>query len=371
MRVFLVIFSVYLIGLFSHALYLGKTVYGDGVYYYAWLQSIAIDHDIDFTNDYQKLGVRQERTPTGMLRNVYSIGPALLWLPAYVGAHAIFRGVGNELSYQMIIGLVNAFYVFVGLLLLYRLLAHHYSRRISMLAVGAIAFATNLYFYGAIDPVNSHAVSFFASVLFLSLLSHQEKNWAAIGISLALLGLIRPQDLLFGILLIPYLSRRMVPGFAIGFLVAFLPQMYLWHLFYGSWWANPYLAEGLGFHFLSPHLVGVLFSPNNGLFLWTPILLLATIGLLHLAAKDHRRKLWIFLLAAQWYLVASWSVWSQGGSYSGRMFISLLPIFAFGLAELFAWISTRKFLARSLHLVIIAPLSIINILLIVGYLATH
>ncbi len=370
-HVFLVIFVMYIAGFLSHAMYLKKTVYGDGVYYYAWLQSLTIDHDTDFTNDYKALGVHQQRTPTGMLRNVYSIGPALFWFPPYVIAHTILRGVGNEFPYQLIIGAVDMLYTMVGLLLLSKLLSRTYATQISLFVTAAIAFATNLYFYGAIDPVNSHAVSFFTSVVFLCLLAQEKKQWTTIGICLGLLGLIRPQDLLFGILLIPFLNWRMIIPVTIGLLLTFLPQVYLWHLFYGSWLVSPYVAEGLGFTLGHPHLLEVLFSPNNGLFFWTPILAIATIGLCRLTVKDKQKISWLLLIIAQWYLIASWSIWSQGGSYSGRMFISILPLFAFGLAEVFDWMGKKLVLPEYLYLVMVGPLSAINILFIIEYLFTH
>lgn len=163
----------------------------------------------------------------------------------------------------------------------------------------------------------------------------------------------------------------MVIPTAVGFLVTFLPQIYLWHVLYGSWITSPYFTQGLGFNLLSPHLLEVLFSPNNGLFFWTPILAIAIIGLVRASMHDRKKIFWLLLVISEWYLIASWAVWWQGGSYSGRMFISLLPLFAFGLAEIFQWLKTKMLLGEYLSLVIVGPLAMINFVFMVGYLFTH
>src|SRR5712671_819211 len=67
-------------------------VHGDGVGYYAYAQSLVIDHDLRFEDDWRKAnpGFLQERvdadgrllpeeyTVTGHLRNHFSVGPAIL-----------------------------------------------------------------------------------------------------------------------------------------------------------------------------------------------------------------------------------------------------------------------------------------------------
>lgn len=75
-------------------------VESDGIYYYHFVVSLVLDGDLDFTNDYQRvpLDTRTEQnldldpyrflqlphSLTGKPRNIYPIGPALLWLPFLV-----------------------------------------------------------------------------------------------------------------------------------------------------------------------------------------------------------------------------------------------------------------------------------------------
>ena len=66
----------------------GRIVNGDAIQYYAYLRSLAIDGDLDFTNDYQILygthDTSSSDTATGRPPNIYSIGPALLWSPFFL-----------------------------------------------------------------------------------------------------------------------------------------------------------------------------------------------------------------------------------------------------------------------------------------------
>ena len=59
----------------------------DGKGYYAWLRSLALDHDVDFRNDFQLLYPPDplpdtlRRTPRGLIENKYPIGVALTEVP--------------------------------------------------------------------------------------------------------------------------------------------------------------------------------------------------------------------------------------------------------------------------------------------------
>ncbi|MDD1444350.1 hypothetical protein MEO93_29230, partial [Dolichospermum sp. ST_sed3] len=245
-------------------------------------------------------------------------------------------------------------YALVGLVLLYRF--------VPIAVIVAIAGGSNLLFYGSVDTVNSHAVSFFAVCVFLSLLRSSKRNWVTIGASLGLIALIRTQDLIYVFLLRPGLAAsqgRALRKFAFGFLIIFLPQLFAWFMTTGNV-ISPYLTGNEGFNFLHPHILEVLFSLQNGLFLWTPIVLLGIFGL-----KD---KLMLAVFFLQLYLVSSWSSWNQGASYSGRMFVSLLPLIAIGLSHLFSTLRRIKLQGLSLYLAVIFPLTLINTIMIISFL---
>lgn len=340
-KIFLFIAICYLGIFFSHAFFLNKTVYGDGIYYYSWLRNAVVDHTIEVAAP----------------GNKYSIGPAILWSPGFLFVHAIVRGTGYELPYQLAVGFMSVCYALIGLLLLYRF--------VQLPALVAIAGASNLLFYGSVDTVNSHALSFFAVCLYLSFLYAKQKNWFLIGACLSLITLIRPQDIILAILCFSFARTLLakqgesLKKFVLGFFVVFSFQLFTWYATTGSF-TSPYLTGSEGFDFLHPHILEVLFSPQNGLFLWTPIVLLGLLGL--------RNKLMIFVVLLQMYFVASWSSWNQGASFSGRMFVSVLPLIGIGLSNLFSKLYKIKLKGLILYLAVIFPLTLINMILIFSFL---
>jgi len=81
---------------------LNPWVRGDGVGYYAFARALLIQHNLDFAQDYEHAneGFREARldatgapkkefrTPNGHLDNHFTVGPAMLWAPFLLIAHA-------------------------------------------------------------------------------------------------------------------------------------------------------------------------------------------------------------------------------------------------------------------------------------------
>lgn len=360
----LLIVAVYILGFATHTRYLQKTVYGDGVFYYSWLRSLVVDHDINFTNEYAHESVTQPYTLSGIPGNKYSIGPALLWSPAYISTHQLVRGTGWELPYQVAVGATSVAAALCGIILLSTLLPTPPATRALTLLI--VAGSTNLLFYGSLDTVNSHALSFFCAVVYLVLLSKKQPSWLAIGITLALLASVRLQDLIYILFLIPLRKNIQWTPLVTGFAFAFLPQLAAWYFLYGTL-TNPYIAGGETFDLTRPHILGVLFGPQSGLFLWTPMV---AVGLMGLFLNTKKYWLALVVFTAQLYMVASWSTWWQGASVSGRMFVSTLPLVALGLSE----IVTRAYSHRLLHTILplmILGISALNLMGIFYYVFTY
>src|SRR5262245_16058056 len=68
----------------------------DAAYYYAYLPSLVLDRDLDFTNQYQvtQNWYRFGPTPIGRPGNVFGIGPAIFELPAFLVGHGLARLAG-------------------------------------------------------------------------------------------------------------------------------------------------------------------------------------------------------------------------------------------------------------------------------------
>jgi hypothetical protein len=373
---FILLFSVYVTIFLLHAKIVGKTAYGDGIFYFSWVRSLSFDRDVDMKNDYVCFGVTATEQPPGTnnrIGNKFSIGPALVWSPSFLVTKTIFGGNGCSLPYQVAVGLTSVLAAITGLIFLYRTLIGFYPQSVSVLSIAGIAFATNMLFYGAVDPVNSHAVSFFAACVLLTALYGSEHISSVIaGAALGLLLATRPQDMLYFLLIIPLYKRMNFYRFFLGFLIMFLPQLLAWQALYGKFWISPYLTGSEGFDFLHPHILGVLFAPSSGLFLWTPVVFIACVGIPILFMK--KRGIGIpalIIVAFQLTLIASWSSWWQGASYSGRMFIGTLPLVGFGLSEIFWLIKKRFFQGAFLVRMIVLSLSLLNMLNIIRFLLTN
>ena len=129
---------------------------------------------------------------------------------------------------------------------------------------------------------------------------------------------------------------RLLVRMAATTVVIVAPQLAIYYQATGRLLVSSYGA--LGFTFASPHLFGVLFSVQKGLFFWSPLLLLAFAGLPMLRGSARAFFLpaaVIFALDA--YLIASWWDWQFGGSYGHRGFVDLFPVLAIGLAAFFEW----------------------------------
>jgi len=377
---FFTICFMYLALFTAKAVYLNKTVYGDGVYYYSWLHSPAIDHDVSFQNEYDRLGGKQPPTPLGAVGNVYPIGPAIFWTPFYLPLQMLLGGDGYSFLYQYITGAVSCLYAIAGLIFLYRLLAKYFSEEVSALTIIGIAFGTNLFFYGSLDTVNSHSFSFFVATILLTLIM-QKNSLVLIGLCTGVLSLMRTQDAIFLLLSFPIiinsigeqnrrsaiiLQVRNILMLIAGFIVGFLPQLVAWQVVYGTFTRSPYMDSYHYFNFFRPHLVEVLFSTNSGLFFWTPLTALCLLGIFYKGKISGIQKtFFVLLFIVQWFLIASWSFWWQGESYSGRMFISLLPILSIGLGNI---LSRQYSLTRW---TIVSLFSVANAGAIVYFLATH
>lgn len=358
---FVSIVCVYILGNVLHAAFVGKTVYGDGVYYYSWLHSLILEQNINFESEYNHLGGNQPYLSTRIPSNKYSIGPALLWTPQYLLIHRFVRTNGYTLPYQLSVSITSVCAVLFGLVLLTRLYAK--KPQSSMIALLLLAFATNLFFYGSIDTVNSHAVTFFWASIYVVLLTIKPTPWLAAGLALGALSATRLQDSIYILLVLPYWYTMNKRSFFVGLTIAIAPQIIVWYLLYGSL-INPYLRGGEGFSLFSPHILGVLFRKENGLFLWTPVVLFGLIGLF---LKRQKYVLPIIIICLQIYLVSTWSTWWQGASYSGRMLVSILPLIYIGLVEAVERFSKVISSGKSLLLLALS-LCGVNTLLIISFL---
>lgn len=164
------------------------------------------------------------------------------------------------------------------------------------------------------------------------------KNLIAVALSAALIILVKPSEIICG--LIPVLwgvynketwaaKWKLIWSYRKQFIIAILaalilllPQLLYWKITAGSFIYDTYKNPGVGLDFLSPHIFNVLFSFRKGWLLYTPIMFFALIGFVFLYKKQRENFLAVliyFLIA--FYIISSWTEWWYGGGYSMRPLI--------------------------------------------------
>ena len=355
----------------------------DEVEYVAHLRSFIFDGDLDFTNEYehfyrenpQGLAAFKEtfldRREPGTNRpiNFAPIGSAVVWSPFYLAAHGLvraglLRGPADGLSraYTGAIAYGSASLAIVGFLLAFVTLKKYFgmSEGASLLAVFAGWFGTPALYYMTVAPAFAHAPSIFAvSLLFFLWLRAREKDgvidWVLMGLAAGLSMLIREQGALFLVapgldLLLRFvkgdLSRALERGAAVlgaAFLV-FFPQLLAYRALNGTFAPSQLVQRKLDY--ASPHFFEVLVDPSHGLLFWTPVLLVAFLGIVRAIPKAGLPGLFSAIaLLLQVYINGSVLSWHQAGAFGSRRFVDstvLLVIgFAFGLTVLST--RTQKF----------------------------
>lgn len=366
-------------------------VRGDGVGYYAFARSMLIEHRLDFTSDWQHANSsfrlyrldaagnvpRNQYTSTGHIANHFAVGPAILWSPFLIAAHAgvlAWDRLGGHVAadgyskpYLVAMAVGTAFYGFAALWLAFQLARQYVAERWAFLATVAIWFASSLPMYMYFNPSWSHAQSAFAVALFLWywMRTRSARTWAQWAILGILGGLMMDVYYITAVvLLLPALEsiagyRASLLGkasepawrlllknmiFAAALVAAFLPTLVAKKIIYGSYFYMGYTER---WFWNSPAFLKVCFSSEHGLFTWTPILLLAVAGLVVLRRYEPTLALYLIIVFAAFvYALGCYQDWHGISSYGSRFFVGLTAFFVLGLAALFDWLA-REWKERS------------------------
>jgi len=362
-------------------------VRGDGVGYYAYARALLIQHNLDFTADYQHANTsfregrldefgqpRSDfRTPTGHLENHFTIGPAILWSPFLLIAHAgvlLARSFGSTVPadgfsapYRFAMALGTAFYGFLALFLAFRIARKFVSDRCALFATLAIWGGSSLAVYMYFNPSWSHAHSAFIVAVFFAYWLHTRDQrsvpqWIILGAIAGLMLDVYYANAMLLVLLvleallalrdaiqhrassIPALLARYLL-FSVTLFICFLPTLLSKKIVYGSLFESGYVPISL-WNWKSPYFLQVLFSANHGLFSWTPLLILSSIGIFLFWSKAPRIGGPVLCtVLAFYYFIASYPDWAGISSFGNRFFVSLTVFFVLGLAILLQRITER------------------------------
>jgi hypothetical protein len=303
----------------------------------------------------------------------YTCGNALMTFPFYYTGHCLAKSKGwpvdgMSLPYQASLVAASLFWGILGLYFVARTLRQWYPPGVTAITLLLVGLGTNYLYYAAIESGFTHPLNFFWFAFGTWALTRwlRDGRWrdaALLGLACGFIALVRATDLVFGVFVAVLLVARWmqlsaVPDrrrllmqalLVVGIMIAlFSIQMGYWKWATGHWLFDSYRGEY--FNFAQPHILDGLFSYRKGWFVYTPLALFATLGIVVLWRRDRALGL---ALAAFWllnvYVVFSWVEWWYGGGFGARAMAQSMAVLSLPLAALVnalrARLRTRPFLA--------------------------
>lgn len=333
----------------------------DGLAYFMWLHSVARDHDLDLANQaehFADLNSYQAffNEETGQYASVFPYGSAFLYLPWYWFASAANRlpqfhiNDSYFLRYQGVVFPYSFFTMlgsnlFASLAVVLALITANKmtSPAASLLSSLALFLATPLLYYSTIEPFMSHVPgTLLTAMLIYILVGYRERTaaWFFMGFISGLALLVRWQLVLFavpiGLLALVKRRWKKLSLFALGFLLLGWHLPFSWQRMYGNPWVVPAAIQGQQDFLAGPvYIKEVLLSPERGLLLWSPLVVLAIIGLILLYRLDRDLSIVLALMfVLQVLMNASLHDWGGGWAFGMRRMTELYPVWVIGLAVL-------------------------------------
>jgi len=348
-RLFILQFLIATLIFLAHYFIVGQAVYGDGRIYYAYAVSLYFDHDLDTRNQLPQLP--ELSNPS------HPIGSGLAYLPPLILANFVSNLFSLHLPplshlYQITTGLYLVFLSSIGLYLTYRTLTRFFSATTSLLALTTLWLTTNLFFYTAIDLLNSHPVSFFLASLTLNIATSKKitnKHVYLIALLTGFATSVRDQDIISYLPLL-FLSlyklnyvtklKNMIFPTSLSLLLIFvglLPQT-IFRLTYHHQLTSAWLSP-TNWDIFHPKIINLLVGPERGLLFYSPLIYAALWGLSKW--KHQLAKVGTITFTLQFLLISVWWAWHQGASYGIRMLISTYPLISLGMGYFFSRLSVN------------------------------
>ena len=295
----------------------------------------------------------------GHLTSAYPIGTALLTAPLYAVYYLFlqiqFSISGIELNifstdfeaYRIFFEkITSVFLTSTSVSLFFLILSSRFSTAPAIITSVIFAFGTNTWAVSS-QALWQHTASNFSLLLCIFLFiqgeryeKNRDKYFLMSGFFCGLLPVIRPSNLLFFIALILFSLmslRRKSVLFCLGSLSILVAVVWNLHYFnnllsggYGFLYGKDMLYEFSIYTFFT-NIIHLCLSPSRGLFVYSPVLILALPGLLQLWKYRSGRfeKLFIHLAIAAFGIFSSfcfYRIWWGGYSFGPRLLIDLLPV---------------------------------------------
>ena len=343
----------------GYYLYLPSTFIYDDVKELKWFPEKDSIYQMSGGHFYQ--GIQLEN---GNYTFKYLSGVAIMETPFFFIGHQIAKwenepqdGFSWPYQYAILFGAI--FWFFIGLMILRKVLLVYFNEWVTAITLLLLCVTSNLIQYVSVDGAMSHSFIFplYAAVLWYTIKWHKEpklKYAILIGIISGIAVISRPTELI--IMFIPllwkfeptnvtetkwqFLKRNKSQLLTVigGGILGILPQLLYWKYTTGSF----IFDVGSKWYFLNPWW-RVLFGPEKGWFLYTPVAILMVAGFFFMKDRPFKRSVLIFCLLNIWIII-SWSDWKYGASYSTRALTHSYPVFAMALACIveYLWNSRYK-----------------------------
>lgn len=325
--------------------------------YYSYLPSEFI------IKDYKPNGQRYQNflinLPNGEKITKGTYGMALLYSPFFalgykiaINEHKPLDGFSEPFAITLHWG--SILYGLLGLLLLRNFLIKYYSEKVTAIVLAIIFFGTNLFCYVLSLSEMTHGYLFFLYSAFLLTTYHWYKKptyfkTALIGLIVGVITLIRPTEILvcslflvigltnetkfterLKLLIMNYKKILLIA--IIAFLI-WVPQLLFWKEHTGQYFYFSYPGER--FFWSDPQIINILFSYRKGWFVYTPLILLAFIGLFFMHKRfPALRNAILIITLINIYVLSCWWDWFFGGGFGGRGFVQHYAYLAIPIAAL-------------------------------------
>jgi hypothetical protein len=348
----------------------------DAPSYYTYLPAAIIHHDLQLNFIDKDPGFYKDKIWYYTIEDnrkliKHPLGLSLALSPFFLAGHlwAKISGAaetGYSMPYQNAVSIGVLFWLFLGLYYLRKLLLRSFSEAVTSITLLGLVLGTNLLWYSTFEGLMPHAVSF--SLICTSLYffrkwldGKESRSLIIFSVVFALIVLVRPLAVTLVIYYFMYavLSKSGLKNFVsflkpqlrallvslISFFLIVSLQFLYWKLATGHWIYDVYIDEH--FVFDSPQMIPFLFSFRKGLFVYTPLMLFAMIGLIILFKRD-KAVFWstftIFLFSV--FLLSSWWAWSYGICWGMRPMIDYYSILSIPMATAFAFLLNRSRLQK-------------------------
>ena len=325
------------------------------------------------------------QSPKGGTIDRFFCGMAILWTPAFFAGHWAagildYPADGFSAPYQWALMLYGAIFAIIGLIYLRKVLLEFFSDGVTAITLIIMFLGTNLFFFTGIgnDVPHVYIFTLFAALIYYTIKWHKAHQWfymLAIGLVGGLIVAVRPSEMIvmaipafWGVtswetfknkLNLAWEHKFQILGAFILVGLLFLPQLLYYRIYAGEYFVNIYDDAGSTLNLLNPRLGYVLFGFRKGWFIYSPLSILAVMGLIF-TWKNQRVYFWpvLIYLVVNIYIIASFT---SLVSYGWRAFVQSYAILTLPLGSLVFVLTKMKRAGKIVVAVVLLPFFALNI----------